>query len=77
MESPVSIHCIWHEKRPKNGRMRDFDNVSFAIKFILDAMVDEGVITDDGFKHVKRISHEYYMASGDPFIEVIVEEIEE
>jgi Holliday junction resolvase RusA-like endonuclease len=45
----IRIQCAWIE----SGRARDPDNVRAGIKFILDAMVNTGVIKDDSRKYVK------------------------
>ena len=45
---PVKIHFFWYESNKK----RDLDNVSFAKKFILDALVKSGKLTDDSRKYV-------------------------
>ena len=47
-EKPVRIHFHWVET---DGR-RDLDNICFAKKFILDAMVKCGKLKDDGQKYV-------------------------
>ena len=47
-EHPVIIDFTWVEK---NGR-RDPDNVTYAKKFILDAMVECGKLKDDNRKNV-------------------------
>lgn len=46
--NPVMVRCIWIEP---NSR-RDADNVAFAKKFILDGLVDAGVLIDDSRKYV-------------------------
>jgi len=48
MES-ISINCIWTE----SGRARDPDNIRVGIKYILDAMVNTGVLKDDSMKYVR------------------------
>ena len=45
---PVFIHFHWMEK----SRKRDLDNVAFAKKFILDALVRSGKLPDDNQKYV-------------------------
>lgn len=45
---PVKIHFTWIEE---NGK-RDLDNVCFAKKFILDALVIMGVLQNDNRKWV-------------------------
>lgn len=50
--NPVDISFCWVEK----DKRRDLDNVAFAKKFILDALVKTGVLPDDGQKFVKSLS---------------------
>ena len=50
---PVHLECVWIE----GDRRRDLDNVSAAIKFVLDGMVEAGILVDDSQKWVKSISH--------------------
>lgn len=45
---PVKIHFHWIE----NNKRRDLDNVCFAKKFILDALVKSGKLADDNRKMV-------------------------
>lgn len=45
---PVQIHFHWIEKDSR----RDLDNIAFAKKFILDAMVKAGKLEDDNQNHV-------------------------
>ena len=47
-DKPVKIHFHWIEQ----NRRRDLDNVAAAKKFILDAMVKVGVLTNDNRKCV-------------------------
>ena len=47
-EKPVSIHFHWIEE----NRRRDLDNIAFAKKFILDALVECGKLKDDSQKYV-------------------------
>ena len=47
-EHPVEIHFHWVEENKK----RDLDNICFAKKFILDAMVKAGKLKDDNRKCV-------------------------
>lgn len=43
------MRFYWHERTKK----RDADNIAFAKKFILDALVKNGVLADDSRKYVK------------------------
>lgn len=47
-EAPVRIHFHWVE----SSRRRDPDNVAFAKKFILDALVKSGKLKDDNRRFV-------------------------
>lgn len=47
-ESPITIHFHWIE----GTRRRDLDNIAFAKKFILDALVKCGKLKDDNRKCV-------------------------
>lgn len=51
-ENPIKIHFHWIEGNKK----RDLDNVAFAKKFILDAMVKFGKLKDDNRKCVTAFS---------------------
>lgn len=47
-DNPVTIHFHWVE----GTKRRDLDNVAFAKKFILDAMVKSGKLKDDNRRFV-------------------------
>ena len=47
-ERPIKIHFHWIE----GSKRRDLDNICFAKKFILDALVKEGKLKDDNRKCV-------------------------
>lgn len=48
-----TISITWHERTKK----RDVDNIQSAQKFILDAMVEGGILEDDSRKYVAQIYH--------------------
>lgn len=54
-EKPVKIHFHWIEA----NRRRDLDNICFAKKFILDALVKSGKLKDDNRKHVKGFTDDF------------------
>lgn len=66
---PISLSITWYE--PNNRR--DIDNVTFAVKFILDALVQEGILVDDSRKYVRSINHKVLTDKNDPRIEVEIE----
>jgi hypothetical protein len=51
----VRLHCMWIEK----DRRRDPDNVTAAVKFILDGLVDAGILRGDGWSCVVGIEHDW------------------
>lgn len=64
-DCPVSVHFHWIE----GNKRRDYDNVAFAKKFILDAMVQCGVLKDDNRKCVVAFSDTFEY--GDKFAVVV------
>lgn len=51
-ENPVTIHFHWIE----GNKRRDLDNICFAKKFILDALVKSGKLKDDNRKCVEAFT---------------------
>lgn len=49
---PVIMPCIVHMTFEEATKRRDTDNVESAKKFILDALVNTGILKGDGPKHV-------------------------
>lgn len=69
-ENPISIHFHWVEGNKK----RDLDNIAFAKKFILDAMVKAGKLKDDNRKCVTAFTDTF--AYGDStYVEIEIKEI--
>lgn len=54
-KAPVRIRFHWVEKNAK----RDLDNIAFAKKFILDALVESGKLVDDSRKWVVGFEDEF------------------
>lgn len=52
ISNPVKIHFTWIESNKK----RDLDNICFAKKFILDALVKSNVLKNDTQNYVKGFS---------------------
>lgn len=67
---PVHLKISWYEK---NAR-RDVDNIMFGQKFILDALVKEGILENDSQKYVRGISHVVQVDKDFPRIEVLIYE---
>lgn len=68
-----SLLIDWYE--PNNRR--DCDNVGFAIKFIQDALVENGVFPDDSRKYIEGIAHRIYTDQKKPRIVVHILEGED
>lgn len=66
---PVFMTFAWHER----DRRRDVDNIAFAKKFILDALVTAGILADDGRKNVVGFSDEFHVDLANPRVVVTIE----
>lgn len=72
IKNKVRIDYIWYEKNKK----RDLDNISsFGRKVIQDALVDNGILENDGWNNIVGFSDTFYIDSQNPRIEVIITEI--
>lgn len=69
-KNPVRLSFRWYEP----NKRRDLDNVCFAKKFILDALVSNGIIIADGWKGVVGFTDEFFIDKEHPRIEVDIEE---
>ena len=54
-EKPIMIDFLWVE----SNKRRDLDNVCFAKKFILDALVKAGKLTDDNCRYVQGFTDQF------------------
>ena len=72
MEGPIEIGISWIEGRNMHGNLRDVDNVSFGAKFVLDALVECGVIPDDNPRYVRNVYHHFEFNADDPRVEVLL-----
>lgn len=71
-EQPIKIHFTWVEGNKK----RDFDNICFAKKFILDAMQKCGKIPNDNHKYVRGFT-DNFLYSHKTYVIVEVETLNE
>ena len=69
---PCEIHITWVEP----NRKRDVDNIQSAQKYILDALVKEGILKNDTQKWVRQITHKI-LVDEEPRILVVFKEIED
>lgn len=73
IENPVYMEYTWYEP----NKRRDKDNVSsFGRKVIQDALVQCGVLKNDGWKEVVGFSDRFEVDKDNPRIEVLIKEIE-
>lgn len=63
---PVKILFNWYEEDTR----RDLDNVFSAKKFILDGLIEAGVIPDDSQKYVRGLRDEIFIDPKAPRVEV-------
>ena len=79
MKTPVDIEITWIEGiKPgaRSFRPRDKDNIAFAKKFVLDALVEMDIIKDDGFRCIGALSDKFRLNRNDPAIVVRLENSE-
>lgn len=65
-ELPLFLEFHWFVK----DRRKDKDNIAFAKKFVLDGMVEVGLIENDGWSHVDGFSDHFYVDKDRPRLEL-------
>ena len=55
VSAPVCITCVWHEK----NKRRDPDNIRTGFKFIGDALVQMGILANDGWGQILSIEDRF------------------
>lgn len=71
-EGTVELSFRWYEPNKK----RDLDNICFAKKFVLDALVSNGIIVADGWKGVKGFTDKFFVDKEFPRIEVDIKAVQ-
>lgn len=66
----VDVYFTWIEPNMR----RDKDNVRFAAKFILDALVEMQIIKNDGWRNVGELSDRYMVNKDNPRVVVRLED---
>lgn len=69
--NPVKIIFNWYEP----NRRRDIDNVSFAKKFILDSLVNKGVLINDSQRYVSQCVDNVFIDKLNPRVEIEIIEV--
>ncbi len=73
VEGPVELGFDFYEKRQRNGKMRDHDNIrGGAVKVVLDAMKEAGIIPDDNPRIVRNSYAWFAYNQADPRVEVTI-----
>ena len=68
-DGAVKLSFRWYEPNKK----RDLDNICFAKKFILDALVSNKIIVADGWKGVVGFTDHFFVDKENPRIEVDIQ----
>lgn len=69
---PVWMTYRWFEPNQR----RDKDNISAGgRKIIQDALVEAGVLKNDGWREIRGFTDEFYIDKNEPRIEVEIEEV--
>ncbi len=64
--APVSIHCLWRE----GSARRDPDNIHAGVKFVLDGLVEAGVVSGDGRRHIAAVMHDVVTVAENPGVTI-------
>ena len=65
-KTPVEVKISWWRK----NRRTDPDNMVFAKKFILDGMVQAGILENDGWNHVLAFTEDWGVDKDNPRVEI-------
>ena len=71
LKMPVDITCTWITKDLR----KDPDNVSAGVKFILDGLVQAGILPDDRRKQIGSITHKFDVDKLNPRVEIVLSEV--
>lgn len=63
---PVALAIDWYCK----DRRKDPDNIAHAKKYILDGLVEAGILQSDGFKCIMGFKDSFFIDKRNPRIEV-------
>ena len=67
----VRLKFNWYEP----NKRRDYDNIAFAKKFVLDALQANSTISGDGWKYIKGFSDEFFVDKKNPRVEIEISEV--
>ena len=69
----IDLAFYWYCK----NRRRDKDNIIAGQRFVIDGLVQAGVIENDGWEQIGNIFHFFEVDAKNPRVEVIIKEVEE
>lgn len=78
MAGKVAVRITWVEgimPGRRQFRPRDRDNIAFAKKFVMDALVSEGILKDDNWDRVVSYTDAFRLNRNNPRIIVELEEV--
>lgn len=67
----VTLKFSWYEP----NKRRDYDNIAFAKKFVLDSLQACLTLSGDGWKNIKGFSDEFCVDKQNPRIEIEISEV--
>ena len=67
----IDLDITWYCK----DKRKDKDNIMAGTKFILDGLVQAGVIQNDGWANIGEIRHKFDLDKQDPRVEVKITEV--
>ena len=67
---PCCASFVWY----RANLMTDLDNISFGQKFVLDGLVNAGIIPDDNLKHIIEIRHKVVLRPDNTGVEITFSE---
>lgn len=68
LTEPVKLEYLWVEQ----ARRRDWDNIMAGQKFVQDALVDAGKLTNDGWANIILVRHDFAVDKEHPRVEVTI-----
>lgn len=72
MKAPVDVHIAFIEPNMR----RDKDNIITGHKFILDGLVEAGILKNDNWKWIRNLSYDCMLNRSNPRIIVEITEVE-
>lgn len=67
----IDLTFFWYCK----NKHRDKDNIIAGQKFVIDGLVEAGIITNDGWEQIGNISHSFEVDKENPRVEIFIEEV--